>query len=160
MDYKERLKSLAEEADKIKDGGLKSIEPFQPCFSVENCTPNNATLMVSQSISGWDRASFFHSLAISLKGRTKTFKEQMESIAYLDLSADILVAKGIKDSSEARKRVVDQQEDVVAAKDLFSRAEALEVYFNDKMWQFKMAYDACKKVGMNDPSVGDNKFGG
>jgi acid phosphatase class B len=74
----------------------------------------------------------------------------MEAIAYLDKASDYLKERNIKDSSEARKRYVDVDSDVIAAKDNKARSEALVALLKNKLNVLKMSHDDLKKITYGD----------
>lgn len=85
------------------------------------------------------KASFFH-------GQAKNALDVCESIAYFDNAPAYLEAKGVKDTSEARKRYIDLDGDVQKAKDVFARAESMLEFLKVKRQEFKMAHEAVKKI--------------
>src|SRR5690606_17586419 len=76
-------------------------------------------------IEGQDVAGVLLARAVQADIKAKARLEQAEAIAYLDHASDYLKSKNIKDSSEARKRYVDIDENVITAKDHKAKTEAL-----------------------------------
>ncbi len=101
-------------------------------------------------IEGQDIAGALLARAIREDAKAKARLEQAEAIAYLDHAADYLKAKGIKDSSEARKRYVDVDENVVAAKDKKAQTEALVSLMKSKQSVLRQAHDDLKKILYGD----------
>lgn len=101
-------------------------------------------------IEGQDIAGALLARAIREDAKAKARLEQAEAIAYLDHAADYLKAKGIKDSSEARKRYVDVDESVVAAKDKKAQTEALVSLMKSKQSVLRQAHDDLKKILYGD----------
>lgn len=81
--------------------------------------------------------------------------EQAESIAYLDRALDYLKAKGIKDTAESRKKYIDIDPDVIKAKDIKAKTEAMVVFLKNKLRSFQDAHNAVKKI-----AYGDQQFSG
>jgi hypothetical protein len=81
--------------------------------------------------------------------------EQAEAIAYLDRSLDYLKARGIKDTAESRKKYIDIDPDVIKAKDLKAKTEAMVVFLKNKLRAFQDAHNAVKKI-----AYGDQQFSG
>ncbi len=101
-------------------------------------------------IEGQDVAGVLLAKAIQADIKTKARLEQAEAIAYLDKAADYLKDRSIKDSSEARKRYVDVDPDVLAAKDNKARTEALVVLLKNKSSILRQAHDDLKKILYGD----------
>lgn len=101
-------------------------------------------------IEGQDIAGALLAKAIREDARAKAKLEQAEAVAYLDNAADYLASKGIKDSSEARKRYVDVDENVVAAKDKKAQTEALVSLMKNKLSVLRQAHDDLKKILYGD----------
>ena len=101
-------------------------------------------------IEGQDVAGALLAKAIREDAKAKAKLEQAEAIAYLDHAADYLASKGIKDSSEARKRYVDVDENVVAAKDKKASTEALVSLMKNKLSVLRQAHDDLKKILYGD----------
>lgn len=101
-------------------------------------------------IEGQDVAGAMLARAIREDAKAKAKLEQAEAIAYLDNAAAYLVSKGIKDSSEARKRYVDIDESVVAAKDKKAQTEALVSLMKSKLSVLRQAHDDLKKILYGD----------
>jgi len=81
--------------------------------------------------------------------------EQAEAIAYLDRAPDYLSAKGIKDTNESRKKYIDIDIDVIKAKDVKAKTEAMVVFLKNKLRSFQDAHNAVKKI-----AYGDQQFTG
>jgi hypothetical protein len=101
-------------------------------------------------IEGQDVAGAMLARAIREDAKAKAKLEQSEAIAYLDYASDYLKSKGIKDSSEARKRYVDIDENVIAAKDKKAQTEALVSLMKNKLAVLRMAHDDLKKILYGD----------
>ncbi len=101
-------------------------------------------------IEGQDVAGSMLARAIREDAKAKAKLEQAEAIAYLDNAAAYLQSKGIKDSSEARKRYVDIDESVVAAKDKKAQTEALVSLMKSKLSVLRQAHDDLKKILYGD----------
>lgn len=104
-------------------------------------------------IEGQDVAGHLLSKAVQADVKAKARLEQAEAIAYLDYASDYLKAKGIKDSSEARKRYVDIDEAVIAAKDHKAKTEALVSLMKNKLSVLRQAHDDLKKILYGDQQM-------
>ena len=91
--------------------------------------------------------------AILVQEKSKALLEEAESIAYLDHATDYLKAKGIKDTTESRKKYVDIDADVIRAKDIHAKSMALVSLLNNKLWNFKQAHDDVKKMSYSDQKM-------
>lgn len=101
-------------------------------------------------IQGQDVAGQLVAKAVQADIKAKSRLERAEAIAYLDHAADYLKSKQIKDSSEARKRYVDIDEDVIAAKDHKAMTEALVSLMKSKQSVLRQAHDDLKKILYGD----------
>lgn len=101
-------------------------------------------------IEGQDIAGTLVARAIREDAKAKARLEYAESLAYLDKATDWLKAKGIKESSEARKQYIDIDEDVVAAKDKKAQTEALVHLMKSKQSVLRQAHDDLKKILYGD----------
>lgn len=101
-------------------------------------------------IEGQDIAGELLARAIREDAKAKAKLEQAEAVAYLDNAAAYLASKGIKDSSEARKRYVDVDEKVIAAKDKKAMTEALVSLMKNKLSVLRQAHDDLKKIIYGD----------
>lgn len=101
-------------------------------------------------IQGQDVAGGMLARAIQTDIKTKAKLEQAEAIAYLDNAADYLEKKGIKDTSEARKRYVDLDPEVVEAKETKAKTEAMVVLLKNKLSILRQAHDDLKKIVYGD----------
>lgn len=101
-------------------------------------------------IEGQDIAGAMLARAIREDAKAKAKLEHAEAVAYLDNASDYLKSKGIKDSSEARKRYVDVDENVVTAKDKKAQTEALVSLMKNKLSVLRQAHDDLKKILYGD----------
>lgn len=101
-------------------------------------------------IQGQDVAGQLLARAIREDGKAKAKLEQAEAIAYLDYATDYLKSKGIKESSEARKRYVDIDDAVMTAKDKKAQTEALVSLMKSKLSILRQAHDDLKKFLYGD----------
>lgn len=103
-------------------------------------------------IEGQDVAGQLVAKAVQADIKAKTRLEQAEAIAYLDHATAYLASKGIKESSEARKRYIDIDEAVLAAKDHKAMTEALVSLMKSKLSVLRQAHDDLKKILYGDSS--------
>ena len=101
-------------------------------------------------IKGQDIAGALLAKAVQADIKAKSKLEYAESMAYLDKASDYLQSKGIKDSSEARKRYVDIDEDVLVAKDKKAQTEALVSLIKNKLSILRQSHDDLKKITYGD----------
>lgn len=101
-------------------------------------------------IKGQDIAGHLLARAVQADIKAKSRVEYAESIAYLDKAGEYLQSKGIKDSSEARKRYIDIDEDVLSAKDKKAQTEALVTLLKGKLSVLRQSHDDLKKLHYND----------
>lgn len=101
-------------------------------------------------IEGQDIAGQLLAKSVQADIKAKARLEQAEAIAYLDRASDYLASKGIKDSTESRKRYVDIDEDVIAAKDHKAKTEALVSLMKNKLSVLRQAHDDLKKILYGD----------
>lgn len=114
-----------------------------------------APVYLRDFIQGQDVATFLLAKAIASDAKAKARLEYVESIAYLENAKAYLDAKGIKDTSEARKQYVNIDPDVVTAKDRRAQTEALVVLLKGKVSELKQAHDDLKKVVYADANMTD-----
>lgn len=93
-----------------------------------------------------DMTTTLLSRAIHQNLKAKSALEQAESIAYLENASAYLIQQGIKDSAEARKRYVDLDVKVIAAKDEYARTEALIHFLKGRLKNFQNTHDDAKKI--------------
>lgn len=128
--------SLARYLDKVKE--IASVNKMM------------GAVYLKDFIEGQDVAGGMLARAVQADIKAKARLEQAEAIAYLDNAADYLKARNIKDSSEARKRYVDVDADVITAKDQKARTEALVALLKNKLSILRQAHDDLKKVLYGD----------
>ena len=97
-------------------------------------------------IMGQDVAANLLAKATQADSKAKAKLDYAESIAYLEKAKDYLDSKGIKDTAEARKRFVDIDPDVVAAKDAKANTEALVVLLRSRLSELRQCHDDLKKI--------------
>lgn len=127
---------LAVYLDKVKD--LATINKMM------------AATYLRDFIIGQDIAGQLLAKAIREDAKAKARLEQAEAIAYLDSASDYLASKGIKDSSEARKRYVDIDENVMLAKDKKAMTEAMVSLMKNKLSILRQGHDDLKKIVYGD----------
>jgi hypothetical protein len=91
--------------------------------------------------------------AIQLNMKAKAALDTYKSIAYLDKAAAFLSAKGIKDTSAAREMYVDADADVIAAKDVYAKSEAVVCLLKNKLMMFTNAHHDVKKIAYGDDKM-------
>lgn len=76
--------------------------------------------------------------------------KKAESIAYLDKAGDYLAERGIKDTAESRKKYIDVDPDVGAARNKVAATEAMVTFLKNKYQAFRCAHDDVKKISFNE----------
>jgi len=114
-----------------------------------------APVYLRDFIKGQDIATTLYAKAIKADAKAKARLEYLESIAYLENAKPYLDAKGIKDTSEARKQYVNIDPDVVVAKDNKAATEAMVVLLKGKVSELKQAHDDLKKTTYADANMTD-----
>lgn len=114
-----------------------------------------APVYLRDFIIGQDIAITLYARAVKADAKAKAKLEYAESIAYLESAKAYLDAKGIKDTSEARKQYVNIDPTVLEAKDQKAQTEAFVILLKGKVSELKQAHDDLKKVIYADPSMTD-----
>lgn len=109
-----------------------------------------AGVYLQDLIKGQDVAGQLVAKAVQADIKAKARLERAEAIAYLDKAGDYLASKQIKDSSEARKRYIDIDEEVLAAKDHKAMTEALVSLMKSKLSVLRQSHDDLKKIIYGD----------
>jgi hypothetical protein len=131
--------ALAAYLDKVKD--IASINKMM------------GAVYLRDFIEGQDVAGALLAKAVQADIKAKARLEQAEAIAYLDKASDYLKERNIKDSSEARKRYVDVDPDVMTAKDNKAKTEALVSLMKNKLSVLRQAHDSLKKILYGDSNM-------
>lgn len=130
------ITKLAEYSRKIKDIGTIS--------------PAMAPLYIRDFILAYDLTNAMLYQANISDIEAKAILEMTESIAYLDRAGTYLESKGIKDSATARDKYVDIDDDVLKAKEIKAKTEALVSFLKNKLNEFKTTVDSVKKIAYHD----------
>ena len=112
-----------------------------------------APVYLRDFIIGQDVATALLAKAIKADAKAKAKLEYQQSIAYLENAKVYLEAKGIKDTSEARKQYVDIDPEVVDAKDRKAQTEALVVLLKGKCAELRQAHDDLKRITYSDMNL-------
>lgn len=104
-------------------------------------------------IQGQDVAGALLAKAIQADVKAKSRLDQAEAIAYLDKATEYLKDRNIKDSSEARKRYVDIDQEVIIAKDNKAKTEALVSLLKNKLSILRQSHDDLKKILYGDSNM-------
>jgi hypothetical protein len=102
-------------------------------------------------IIAYDVTSILFAKSIEYELEAKTLLEYAEAIAYLDKATEYLNSKSIKETNEARKQYVNIDVDVIKAKGLKGRTEAIVVLLKNKLIEFRLAHDDVKKITYDEP---------
>ena len=131
--------SLVKYTNKIKEiGGLSKIQ---------------ASSFMQDFINAIDITNVMLMSAIRLDLDAKSALSTAEAIAYLDKASDYLKTKGIKETADARKMYVNIDSDVLLAKDMKARTEAIVVFLKNKLQVFRYCHDDVKKIGYADQGM-------
>lgn len=122
---------------------------------LSSVTKMMAPVYLRDFIQGQDVATTLYAKAVKADAKAKARLEYVESIAYLENAKAYLDAKGIKDTSEARKQYVNIDPDVVEAKDQKAQTEALVILLKGKCQELRMAHDDLKKITYADGHMTD-----
>lgn len=114
-----------------------------------------APVYLRDFIQGQDVAINLYARAVKADAKAKARLEYVESIAYLENAKAYLEARGIKDTSEARKQYVNVDPDVITAKDAKAQTEALVILLKGKCQELRMAHDDLKKITYADTHMTD-----
>ena len=109
-----------------------------------------AGVYLQDLIKGQDIAGQMVAKAVQADIKAKARLERAEAIAYLDKAGDYLASKQIKDSSEARKRYIDIDDEVIAAKDHKAMTEAMVSLMKSKLSVLRQSHDDLKKILYGD----------
>jgi hypothetical protein len=112
-----------------------------------------APVFLRDFIIGQDVATTLLSKAMYAESKSKAKLEYAESIAYLENAKGYLEAKGIKDTSEARKQYICIDPDVVKAKEQHGQAEALVFLLRGKLSELRQGHDDLKKIAYGDQNL-------
>ncbi len=109
-----------------------------------------APVLMQDFIVAMDVANTMYRRALRCDSQADNAISVAKSIAFFDKASDFLKAKGVKESAEARKAYIDQDPDVVAAREVKAQSEALVAFMRNKIQEFRMAYEAVKKIAYGD----------
>lgn len=101
-------------------------------------------------IEGQDVAGELIARAVQADIRAKARLEEAEAIAYLDHAGNFLKARGLKDTSEARKMYICMDESVKSAQENKAKTEALVSLLKNKLSVLRQAHDDLKKILYGD----------
>ena len=120
---------------------------------LSSVTKMMAPVYLRDFIQGQDVATNLFARAVKADAKAKARLEYVESIAYLENAKAYLDAKGIKDTSEARKQYVNVDPDVVEAKDQKAQTEALVILLKGKCSELRQAHDDLKRITYDNPHM-------
>jgi hypothetical protein len=112
-----------------------------------------APVYLRDFILGQDVAATLLAKAVQADNKAKAALEFAESTAYLENAKAYLDARGIKDTSEARKQYVNVDPAVVQAKDQKAMTEAMVVLLKSKLSELRQSHDTLKKITYGDNSM-------
>lgn len=112
-----------------------------------------APVYLRDFIIGQDVAATLLAKAVQADNKAKAALEFAESTAYLENAKAYLDAKGIKDTSEARKQYVNIDPKVLEAKDRKAMTEATVVLLKSKLSELRQSHDTLKKITYGDTSM-------
>lgn len=141
-----------DKANKIVDV-TKLVEYTRKIKDIGSLQKMMAPIYLKDFIEAIDVSSTMLSAAVQLDLKADASLKQAEAIAFLDRAGDYLKQKGIKDSAEARKKYIDIDPDVLAAKNEKARTAALVVFLKNKVQEFRLAHDDVKKISYGDQQL-------
>ena len=128
----------------------KLIEYTKKIRDIGSLNKMMAPLYLRDFIIAYDITNNMLASAIKCELDADTALKTARSIAYLDRAGEYLASKGIKDSSSAREKYIDVDEDVVHASNVKAKSTALVHLLKNKMQEFRMAHDDVKKLAYAD----------
>lgn len=135
------VSSLVKYSEKIKGiGGLSKMQ---------------ASAYMQDFICAIDITGLMLTNALRLDIDAKSVLSSAESIAYLDKAAGYLKDKSIKETDNSKKMYVNIDPDVLAARDVKAKTEALVALLKNKLQVFRCAHDDAKKIGYADQHITD-----
>lgn len=146
-DHKAEFEKLAKIEVKIKDLA-KGVSTMQ------------APAMMRDFILGYDVANTMLAKAIKEDMRATNKLKEAEGIAYYDEAPHYLAEKGVKDSSEARKKYLPLDANVQEAQEKKQKTEALVGLLKGKVQTMRMAHDAVKKMAYSSDYANNSPFEG
>ena len=105
-----------------------------------------APIYIRDFIIAYDITNTLLSKAMYYLGQAESALKTAESIAYLDMAGDFLKERKIKDTADARKRYIPIDPSVQRAEQVKSRAEAMVSLLRNKLYEFRAAHEAVKKI--------------
>lgn len=118
-----------------------------------------APLYLRDFILAYDITNGLLSKAMYYLGQAEAALKTAESIAYFDNAPEFLEKKAVKDTAEARKKFIPLDPSVQKAEQVKARAEAMVSFLKNKMFEFRAAHEAVKKIAYsgdygNSPNEG------
>lgn len=118
-----------------------------------------APIYLRDFIIAYDVTNGLLSKAMFYLGQAESALKTAQSIAYFDSAPDFLAQKGVKDSSSARERFIPLDDGVQRAEQVKARAEATVSFLKNKLFEFRAAHEAVKKIAYsseynNSPNEG------
>lgn len=147
---------MEETALALIESGLKSIdmgkiaEYSNKIGDITNLSHGAANLYLKDFIVAYDLAASAFAIATKCEIKAKDYLNMQEDIAYLDKAGAYLESKGIKDTDAARKRYVNIDSEVIKAKDVYAKAQAMTLLLKNKLASFRFTYEALKKMYFNN----------
>lgn len=119
--------------------------------------PMLAPIYLQDFIIAYDISNTMLASAVKADLMAENACKQAESIAFLDRASSYIKESGLKDSAEARKKYIDIDSDVIAAKELRAKTTAIVTFLKNKLQAFRMAHDDIKKMAYTDQYQTDNE---
>ena len=119
----------------------KKIQDIGPGFN-----PMSAPLYLRDFIMAYDLAGAALAKAMRCDLEADHALEVAEAIAYLERAPEYLKEKGLRDTVESKKYVVDLDPDVRVAKEMKAKTMALVAFYKTKAQGFRMALETLKKI--------------
>jgi len=92
--------------------------------------------------------------------RADAYSKQSEAIAFMDKASAAVVASGLRDSAEARKKYVPMDPDVVDAAEAKAKTAAMVIFLKNKLLEFRLAHDDVKKMAYSNDYNHNTEFEG
>jgi hypothetical protein len=141
------MDALAVINEKLQKIDMSKIVNYSDRLSkIDNLSQSEASLYLQDFLVAYDAASYALSVSTKCLIEAKTQLDNTRSEAYFDRAPSFLKSKGVRDSSEARKKYEEKDEQVIKAKNIYSKAEAMNQLLKNKLMVFRYAYEALKKI--------------
>jgi len=92
--------------------------------------------------------------------RADSYMKQCEAIAFMDNAKEQLIARGLRDSAEARKKYVPMDPGVMDAAEAKAKTASMVIFLKNKLLEFRLAHDDVKKMAYSNDYNHNTEFEG